>query len=88
MAVIGRALEALERRGNDRKPGRAYFRAIGEYTNRRRHERGRQDMGHHKTEAQTPEEQPNSKWRIFLILAGLVMVGVAAGYKWLRGLPR
>jgi phage terminase large subunit-like protein len=45
-------------------------------------------MEHCKTEGQTPEEQPNSKWRIFLILVGIVMVGVAAGYRWLRDLPR
>jgi hypothetical protein len=43
-------------------------------------------MEHLENEA--PEKQPSSKRGIFLILAGLVAVGIAAAYKWLRGLPR
>jgi hypothetical protein len=34
------------------------------------------------------DEQQNSTWGIFLILAGLIAIGVAAGYRWLRGLPK
>jgi len=31
---------------------------------------------------------PSSKRGVFWILAGLVVTGIAAGYKWLKDLPR
>ncbi|MBN1319864.1 MAG: hypothetical protein JXA87_03390 [Thermoleophilia bacterium] len=31
---------------------------------------------------------PRSKRGVFLLLAGLVVAGIAAGYNWARGLPK
>ena len=47
---------------------------------------GSVDMEHLKNAG--AESQRSSKQGIFWILAGLVAIGVAAGYKWLRDLPR
>jgi hypothetical protein len=38
--------------------------------------------------AETEAKKPGSKRSIILILAGLVVTGVAAGWSWLRKLPK
>jgi hypothetical protein len=40
----------------------------------------------HSTNA--PERATGSRRSVFLILGGLIVVGLAAGYSWLRGLPK
>jgi hypothetical protein len=35
-----------------------------------------------------PPQPPSSRRNILLLIGGLVLAGVAAGYSWLRGLPK
>lgn len=42
-----------------------------------------------QTSGRPPAPQaPASRRSVFFILGGLVVVGLAAGYSWLRGLPK
>ncbi len=36
----------------------------------------------------SPQQPATSKRGVLLILGGLIVAGIAAGYSWLRGLPK